>query len=95
MADRIIFAVSLMNGVDLYLSYLPLEDGLEHVMLLPEDPYCILLHTVLATKIYGEKPEKDRQPVDTDTRSFSFKAMSFCNPDKPPESDCTRSHPDF
>lgn len=60
-----------MNGVDLYFSYLPLEDGLEHVMLLPEDPYCVLLHTGLATQIYGENWKKTASLL-TQTRDLSL-----------------------
>ena len=44
-----------MNGVDLYLSYLPLSDGLENVTLIEDDPYCVTFHRSLAERIYGDR----------------------------------------
>lgn len=47
-----------MNGVDLYLSYLPLSDGLENIPLIENDPYCVTFHRSLAERIYGERWEQ-------------------------------------
>lgn len=44
-----------MNGVDLYMSYLPLSDGLENITLIDHDPYCITFHKSLAERIYGDQ----------------------------------------
>jgi len=44
-----------MEGVDLYLSYLPLSDGLENVPLIAHDPYCVTFHRSLAERVYGER----------------------------------------
>lgn len=42
-----------MLGVDLYISYLPLDEDLEHVVLIDHDPYHVIFHKALAEKIYG------------------------------------------
>ena len=44
-----------MNGVDLYLSYLPLSDGLENITLIEDDPYCVTFQKSLAERIYGDR----------------------------------------
>ena len=44
-----------MQGVDLYLSYLPLDDNLENVILLDPDPYAVLFQRSLAVKVYGDR----------------------------------------
>ena len=44
-----------MNGVDLYLSCLPLSDGLENVTLIEDGPYCVTFHRSLAERIYGNR----------------------------------------
>ncbi len=43
-----------MLGVDLYISYLPLDEDLEHVILIDHDPYQVIFHKTLAEKIYGD-----------------------------------------
>lgn len=44
-----------MEGVDLYLSHLPLSDGLENIPLIDQDPYCVTFHRSLADSIYGDR----------------------------------------
>ena len=44
-----------MNGVDLYLSYLPLSPDLENHILLHSDPYYVTFQRALAERVYGER----------------------------------------
>lgn len=46
-----------MNGVNLYLSYLPLSPDLENHILLDSDPYCVIFQRALAERVYGERWE--------------------------------------
>lgn len=66
-----------MNGVDLYLSYLPLSDGLENVPLIEHDPYCVTFHQSLAERTYGERwPEIEEQLILTQDLSV-IREMPF------------------
>ncbi len=44
-----------MNGVDLYLSWLPLDEDLESVPILDPDPYCVFFRRSLAERIYANQ----------------------------------------
>ena len=44
-----------MNGVDLYLSWLPLSDDLEHVYIIPEDRRTVVAAEAALTAHYGDE----------------------------------------
>ena len=44
-----------MDGVDLYLSPLPLHPELENHIILENDPYCVTFRKSLAESVYGEE----------------------------------------
>lgn len=44
-----------MNGVDLYLSYLPLSPDLDNHILLESDPYCVTFQRALAERVYDKQ----------------------------------------
>lgn len=52
-----------MNGVDLYLSYLPLSPELENHILLDPDPYHVTFQRALAERVYGSRWEQVEQSL--------------------------------
>ncbi len=55
-----------MQGVDLYMSYLPLSDSLNNIPVIEHDPYCVCFHRHLAEKTYGERwPEIEEKLILT------------------------------
>lgn len=46
-----------MRGVDLYISYLPVDENMDYVSLIDEDPYCVAFQKSLALKTYGDQWE--------------------------------------
>lgn len=55
-----------MDGVDLYFSFLPLSDSLEHVYLLEDDPFVAVVNSTLALQTYGEQwPQIEQQLLAT------------------------------
>lgn len=66
-----------MNGVDLYLSYLPLSPDLENHILLESDPYYVTFQRTLAERVYGERWECVEEQL-LQTRDLSLlKEMPF------------------
>ncbi len=66
-----------MHHVDLYISYLPLEESLDAVPLIADDPYCVTFHSDLAEKIYGKNwSSVERQLLETRDLSV-LKEMPF------------------
>ncbi len=60
-----------MTGVDLYISYLPLDENLEHVALIDHDPYCVAFQKSLALKTYGSQWESiENQLLETEDLSL-------------------------
>ena len=66
-----------MNGVDLYLSYLPLADGLENVTLIEHDPYCATFHRSLAERVFGDEWEKVEEQLILTQDLSVIKQMPF------------------
>lgn len=52
-----------MDGVDLYISYLPLADELEHEIILENDPYVACVCKSLMHNVYGEGWERVAQEM--------------------------------
>lgn len=66
-----------MSGVDLYLSPLPLNPHLEHVIILDSDPFHITVHRQLALRFYGDRwPRVEEQLRSTGDLSL-LKEMPF------------------
>lgn len=66
-----------MRGVDLYISYLPLDEEMEHVVLIPYDPYSVIFHKDLAEKTYGSNwPGLEKRLLETQDLSL-LKEMPF------------------
>lgn len=66
-----------MRGVDLYISYLPLDEELEHVILINHDPYHAIFHKSLAEKVYGDRwPSIEEKLIETRDLSL-LKEMPF------------------
>lgn len=66
-----------MRGVDLYISYLPLDDNMEHVILLENDPYSAIFQKALAEKIYGSRwPSLEEELLETQNLAL-LKEMPF------------------
>lgn len=66
-----------MQYVDLYISYLPLEEGLDAIPLIENDPYCVTFHRDLAGKVYGDRwPSVEKQLLETQDLS-RLKDMPF------------------
>ena len=66
-----------MNGVNLYISYLPVSEDLEHFVLLKEDPYYVTFRKSLALKIYKDYwPYIEERLKATQDLSF-LKEMPF------------------
>lgn len=66
-----------MRGVDLYISYLPLDEELEHITLINHDPYNVIFHKSLADKVYGDH-WSSVEKVLLETRDLSLlKEMPF------------------
>lgn len=42
-----------MSGVDLYFSFLPLDEDLEHIFLLDDDPFVVCINQTLLDNTYG------------------------------------------
>lgn len=60
-----------MDGVDLYFSFLPLDDELKHIFLLDEDPFVVCMNQVLLDSTYGSRwTEIEEQLLAT--RDFSL-----------------------
>ena len=60
-----------MRGVDLYISFLPLDENLDYVALIEEDPYCITFQKRLALETYGDKWESiEDQLLETEDLSL-------------------------
>lgn len=66
-----------MQYVDLYISYLPLEEELAAVPLIDHDPYCVTFRLELAEKIYGSRwPSVKKELLETQELSV-LKEMPF------------------
>lgn len=53
-------------GIDLYFSSIPLDENLEHVLLIENDPYVIVANTKLLTNIYEDRwPEIERDLIES------------------------------
>lgn len=55
-----------MEGIDLYFSFLPLSDELEHVFLIENDPFCCIVNQVLIDNTFGSHwPEIEEKLLAT------------------------------
>lgn len=55
-----------MDGVDLYFSFLPLNDALDHVSLIEDDELCVIANKSLFAETYGEQWSSiERELLDT------------------------------
>lgn len=59
-----------MHGVDLYISYLPIDNSLKAVPILADDPYCVMFRKSLAEKAYGASMQEHIQKL-IDTQDLS------------------------
>ncbi|MBC5688379.1 LysR family transcriptional regulator [Mediterraneibacter sp. NSJ-55] len=67
-----------MRGVDLYISYLPLDESLEHVFLLEHDPYSVLFRKDLAERVYGNQWNILEEKLLKTCDLSLLKEMPFC-----------------
>ena len=65
------------NGVNLYISYLPLSDELEHFILLDPDPYCVTFLESLGRKIYKNQWEEIKCRLEATQDLSLLKEMPF------------------
>lgn len=66
-----------MQGVDLYISYLPVPEELESTAVIENDPYCAVFHRELAQKTFGASwPSLEKKLLKTRDLSL-LKDMPF------------------
>lgn len=63
---------SHMKGVNLYFSYLPLDNRLEHYCIV-EDELCVAVHENLLSRVYGDRREETERRF-LETRDLSYLA---------------------
>lgn len=55
-----------MRGLDLYFSFMPLNDRLEHIPIIENDCYCVCARRSLFERTYGDAwPEVENQLIET------------------------------
>jgi len=63
-----------MAGVDLYFSWLPLDDALAHIPIIEDDPIVVMIHEQLLLSVYGKRwPKLEQSLLTTEDLSLLTK----------------------